>query len=283
MNYRHGFHAGNHADALKHAVLAAALSIMTGKPKPMTYLDAFAGAGGYDLLLDERAARTNEWRSGAARVWPRGAVAEIPALAPYGAALAARNPNETLRYYPGSPQIAQTLLRTEDRIRLVELQPAEAELLSDAMSRDSRIKIFAEDGWKALSALLPPTPRRGLVLIDPPFEQPGEFDRMAGALKAGLKRWATGVFLLWHPIVDPAAVARYLNAATAAAGAAPCLSLSLTPRAGGGGLLGSGMVCVNPPYGLEDAAAAFGPALAAALAQDDGAPGWRADWLVPPR
>lgn len=282
MNYRHAFHAGNHADILKHAALAAALAIQIKKPKPIVVLDAFAGAGRYDLGLDERAARTGEWRGGVERLWERREQAPA-ALTPFLDALGMENPDGALRYYPGSPALAQHFLRVGDHLRLVEKHPEEAALLAHAMGRDGRVKVFEEDGWTALRAQLPPTPRRGLVLIDPPFEAQGEFQRMTASLKEGLKRWATGVFMLWSPIVDRALNRAYREQAAVVAGETPCLAIELSPRReGAGGLIGSTLLCLNPPYGFAEACEQFGPFLAETLS-DDGAAGWSAMWLVEPK
>ena len=193
MNYRHGFHAGNHADALKHAALALCLARLTAKPKPMVVIDAFAGAGRYDLLLDDEPGRTNEWKAGVGALWGED-VARTAALRPWLDAVAAENEGDELRFYPGSPRIAQSMLRREDKFLLVERHPEEAQRLRAALGRDSRVRVYEEDGWTALRSFLPPTPRRGLVIVDPPFEEPGEFDRMAQALGEGLRRWSTGVW-----------------------------------------------------------------------------------------
>ena len=282
MNYRHAFHAGNHADILKHAALAAALAILIKKHKPLVILDAFAGAGRYDLGLDERAARTEEWRGGIERLWAQKEHAPN-ALTPYLNILEAENPQGVLRYYPGSPVLAQHFLRGDDRLRLVEKHPEEADMLAREIGPDGRVKIFTEDGWTALRAQLPPTPRRGVALIDPPFEAPGEYQRMAAALKEGLRRWATGVFLLWSPIVDRTQSQAYREQAAVVAGETPCLAIELSPRPEGcGGLIGSTMLCLNPPYGFAEACASFGPYLASILSEP-GASGWSAEWLVEPR
>lgn len=281
MNYRHAFHAGNHGDVLKHAVLAATLERMVAKPKPMTYVDVFAGAGRYDLLLDERAARTEEWRDGLERVWAP-ADGEPTAFASYRAVLALLNPRGGLRWSPGSPAVAQSMLRPDDKIQLVELHREEASALRNAMTRDRRVRVLEQDAWAALKSLLPPTPRRGLVLIDPPFERPGEFDRMAEAIAGGLKRWATGVFLLWHPLVDQAVVERYVAAARRAVGAAPSFLVSLQVRSPDAeGMTGSGLICVNPPFGLAESVEELGHYLAQKLGSDAAAKA-TFRWLVEP-
>lgn len=281
MNYRHGFHAGNHADALKHSVLAAALAIMTAKSKPLSYLDLFAGAGRYDLLLDDRAQRTGEWRDGLGALWD--GAAWPTAAAPYRSVVDALNAGGALRWCPGSPAIAQALLRPDDALRLVELQSDEANTLSSSLRGDDRARVLEQDGWAALASLTPPTPRRGLALIDPPFEKPGEFDRMVDAIQMLGKRWATGVALLWHPIVDRRRVDAYVRAATATAGETPLLSLELSVRPdGAGGLTGSGMICLNPPYGLAERTAEIGRFLGDTLAAPDAA-GFAQRWLVEAR
>lgn len=284
MNYRHAFHAGNHADVVKHALLSTALSLLTAKPKPLTFIDAFSGAGRYDLALDDRAERTGEWRRGVGLL---AAGAPIAALAPYLDVVRAENDGGSkdgaLRFYPGSPRLAQRMIRPDDKLLAVERHPEEAESLRRILAGDRRARVYEEDGWAALASFLPPTPRRGLVLIDPPFEAPDEFARMLKAIRDGLRRWATGVFMLWHPVKDLAAVAAYERGAREAAGATPALLCELlVRRRESGGLVGSGVLILNPPYGLAERADAFGPALAERLGEDGGG-SWRAEWLTPPR
>lgn len=289
MNYRHGFHAGNHADVVKHVALALALARLGEKAKPMTVVDAFAGVGRYDLLLDEEPGRTNEWREGVARLWPAPTAVEpmagAEALTPWRSALARENPDGALRRYPGSPVVALGLLRPDDKLLAVERHPEEAERLRTALGRDARARVYEEDAWTALRSFLPPTPRRGLVLIDPPFERTGELDRMGAAIEDGLARWATGVFLLWHARKDGEGVERYLRRVAAAARAAevPALVAELTVSSQCHGLGASGVVLVNPPYGVADRLDAAGPVLAAALADPGVTTPWRFEWLSPPR
>ncbi len=287
MNYRHAFHAGNHADVLKHSALAMALRRLCAKPKPLTALDFFAGAGRYDLVLDPRAQRTGEWRDGVARVW--GAADAPAALAPYLEAIAAEQPAADagrdalgLRRYPGSPALLQRGLRAEDRLVLVERHPEEAEALRAALGRDHRARVSVDDGWTAVKALTPPDPRRGLALLDPPFEAPSEFARLTQALEDGLRRWATGVYLLWHPVKDRQAVRAYERALARVAGDTPLLLAELRVKPDtASGLIGSGLAIANPPYLLDADLAAVGPWLADRLAGSAGA--WRLDWLTPPR
>ena len=281
MNYRHGFHAGNHADVLKHAVLALCLTAMSRKAKPLVAVDAFGGAGRYDLLLDDRAARTGEWREGVARIWAARATAPTE-LEPFLELLRAENEGGELRFYPGSPLVAQRLLGPEDKLLAVELHEDEAAALIRDLDGDRRARVYTQDGWAALRSFLPPTPRRGVVLIDPPFERPGEFDRMVAAARDGLRRWATGVFLFWHPIKDLDACARYAEDLCAVAGDTPLLSLDLLVKdPSEGGLIGSGLMILNPPFGLAEETARLGPWLAEQLDQGGGA--FAQEWRVAPR
>ena len=173
MNYRHAFHAGNFADVLKHAVLARIVAHLGLKPAPFRYLDTHAGAGVYDLS-SEAAQRTGEWRGGIGRLHDEAlAPAAEAVLEPYRRALARVDPERTLRLYPGSPEIVRALARQEDRLLLVEKHPEEAAALRYRFGGDARVRVVERDGWTALGAFLPPKERRGLVLVDPPFEEPG--------------------------------------------------------------------------------------------------------------
>lgn len=283
MNYRHAFHAGNHADVVKHALMHLALDRLLQKPKPITVVDAFAGGGLVDLHLDDRAQRGGEWRQGAARLWPVSPeqAGDQPALTSWRAALARRNPDGALRFMPGSPLQLLDRLRPEDKLLAVEKHPEEAAALRRALAGDRRARVYEQDGWEALQSFLPPSPRRGLALIDPPFEEKGEYDRLAGALASALKRWSTGVIALWHPVKDRALAAAYEAALIRAADATPLMLFELLVKPAGDGLLGSGLAVANPPFGLEDAATALGPALAEALRASEAEPAaWRLEMLV---
>lgn len=281
LNYRHAFHAGNHADALKHSALIACLDRLLVKPKPIVVVDAFAGGGRTDLELDPRPERTGEWRDGIGRLLG----AQAPALAPYLSAIAAANgggplPTDRLRFYPGSPAIALSRLRAVDKLLCVERHPDEAEALRASLGGDRRARVYVEDGWGALRSFLPPTPRRGLALIDPPFEQPGEEERLFASLADGLKRWATGVFLLWRPIKAGEDRLRTAAALAAAAGDAPIFAAELRVAPDDArGMIGSMLAVANPPYPVEDALAGVLDALETALA-GRGAGGARLDWIV---
>lgn len=274
MNYRHAFHAGNFADVLKHVVLARVVAYLNAKPAPWGYLDTHAGVGVYDLDGDE-ARRTGEWRNGVGRVAGRrfGEATER-LLAPWRSVLAEfAAPGAELTRYPGSPEIVRRLARDDDRLRLCELHPADRESLARAMGRDARVKVVEIDGWTALNAWLPPRERRGLVLIDPPFEQPGELARMGERFLAARKVWPTGVYMLWYPIKDARETATALLRPLAEAGIDKLLRVELLAREPNDPrtLSGSGLVIANPPWTLAEELSDGLPELAAALAQAPGA------------
>ena len=283
MNYRHAFHAGNHADLLKHALFEAILRRLAAKAKPFVVIDAFAGSGLYDLRLDEWADRTGEWRDGVGRLWEKSAQEAGGALGPFLTRLTEHNGGAALRWYPGSPLIALGALRADDKVLAVEKHPEEHAALSERLAHDPKARAYAEDGWTALRSFLPPTPRRGVVLIDPPFEQPNEFDRLAGALSDGLRRWATGIFALWYPIKAGFDAQGWEKALLYASAEAPMLnaSLHIAPIAAPG-LIGSGLAIANPPYGFAEEADAIGARLADLLSAP-AAEGFRAEWLRAPR
>lgn len=281
MNYRHAFHAGNFADVLKHAVLSRIVAYLGRKETAFRFLDTHAGIGVYDLAGSE-AARTGEWHDGIGRL--HGAVLEPPlaaALADYLGVVAALNPDGVLRRYPGSPEVVRRLARPQDRLLLCELHPEDARTLAAAFARDRRVKAVAIDGWTALRAYLPPRERRGLVLIDPPFEEPGEFERLAQGLAAAHARWAGGVYALWYPVKDVRETDSF--AAALGRGGIPRLlrvELLLRRPLDPARLNGCCLVLVNPPWRLDEELRLVLPLLAARLAQGPGA-GARIDWLTP--
>ncbi len=282
MNYRHAFHAGNHADMLKHALFDAAIRRLARKAKPMVVIDLFAGAGLYDVRLDERAERTGEWRGGVGRLWAARAEEADGPLGSYLERLRLWNDRDAFRFHPGSPLLALAGLRADDKLLAVEKHPEECAALAARLGGDRRARAFETDGWTALRSFLPPTPRRGLAIIDPPFEAPGELDRLAAALEDGLRRWASGVFVLWRPIKEGVDREAWASRLIAVSGAAPLLEASLlVAPAGGAGLVGSGVTVANPPYGFAEEAAAIGERLAALLAAE-GAEGFRMRWLREP-
>ncbi len=248
MNYRHAFHAGNFADCMKHALFVWLLQAMRRKPVPFLVLDTHAGTGRTDLSTGP-AERTGEWRSGIARLLD----APPPALAEYVGLV------ERLGLYPGSPALAQALLRADDRLALCELHPEDAATLRRRFAGDCRIAVHRRDGWEALRGLLPPPAasglRRGLVLIDPPYEAPDDFSRLAAGLEAAQDRFAGGVFAAWYPIKHRAPV-RAFHAALQESGLRDVVAAELLLRApeDAGRLNGCGLLLVNPPFGFEEAA-----------------------------
>jgi 23S rRNA (adenine2030-N6)-methyltransferase len=252
MNYRHAFHAGNFADVHKHNVLARVLLHLRAKPPAFRVIDSHAGAGRYDLLGPE-ARRSGEWRDGVARVWQglRDQAAQA-LLAPYLQAVAALNPDGELRTYPGSPLIAAHLLRPQDRLIACEAEPGAGALLARALRGERRAKALTIDGWMALGAYLPPKERRGLVFIDPPFEAPDDFTRLSSALAAAHGKWPTGLYMLWYPIKErdaPDALAQRIRKLAMPNVLRTELMLGV-PRSAAG-LVGSGLIVVNPPFTLH--------------------------------
>jgi 23S rRNA (adenine2030-N6)-methyltransferase len=271
VNYRHAFHAGNHADVFKHAALTLVIERLLEKPQPFAVLDTHAGIGLYDLTSDE-ARRSPEYLEGAARLMGRR-LASAPG---YTRLLHEMNP-DGLKAYPGSPEIVRRLMRPDDRLVLCELHPADAAELKARYRADERIAVHHRDGYEAVGGLLPPTPRRGLVLIDPPFERTDETARLVRALRAGLKRWPTGIFMAWHPSKDPA-VARALREAAEAGAWPKTLHAELIAYAADeASLPGGGLLIVNAPWKLDGALIALCEELAGVLGT--GAGGWRVEAL----
>lgn len=262
MNYRHAFHAGNAADCMKHALLTWMLGAMHRKPAPLFVLDTHAGVGRYDLMSGP-AERTGEWRSGIARL-----LHEPPAaLAGYVALV------ERLGLYPGSPALIRALLRPDDRLACCELHPEDHAGLARLFRRDAQVAVHLRDGYAALGALLPPRHvSRGLVLIDPPFEAPGEFDRVLAGLQTGAARFATGVYAAWYPIKHRTPV-RAFHAAIRDAGLRDvvCAEIWWREPVDPARLNGCGLLVQNPPWGFEAAAAGMLAALLDRLG--DRAPG----------
>ena len=275
MNYRHGFHAGNFADVLKHVVWLELLRLMTAKDKGLFVLDTHAGRGGYDLG-GEQAGRTGEWRDGIGRL--ADAPAPPPIVRRYIDAVRAYDRKfghraGPLGHYPGSPRITRPLLRSGDRCVLCEAHAAEAALLKREFAGDKAIELRAADGYAALKALLPPPERRGLVLIDPPFEKTDEFPRVARALAQAIKRFATGVYALWYPIKEEAAVVALRAAVADMAPRAVDIELALAWPLPPEGLHACGMIVINPPWTFEVALRPALPWLARTLGRGSTARG----------
>lgn len=274
MNYRHLFHAGNFADVLKHAALALMLESLARKDTPFAVMDSHAGRGLYDLT-DADALRSGEFRMGVARVMN---AADAPAaLGPYLSALRASNPQGGLRYYPGSPKIIQAMLRPQDRLILCEREPGEAQALRAAMGRDGRTKIHERDGYEALGALLPPAERRGLVLIDPPFEDKQEFSRLTHALEIARARFGHGSYMIWLPMKDHKAVQVFYDHLRTSGG--KILLAELQVAHAKDRMAATALVIINPPWRLDESLGAVLPWLGQRMAQGEGANG-RVRWLA---
>lgn len=276
MNYRHIYHAGNFADVFKHAVLLAVLDHLRSKDKPFFVLDTHAGTGLYPLDAPQ-ARKTAESAGGIEKI-----VAITPRsdfLSAYRAqVLATAGNEESLRVYPGSPSLIQAMLRPGDRAVFNERHPDDSRTLSAVFARDRRVRIDSRDGYECVRAFLPPPQRRGLVLIDPPFEIPDEFSRMVRALGEGLKRFSTGTYLLWHPVKDPAVIKNF-HAALSALPLPETLSVTffLRPPADPKLFNGTGLVIVNPPWTLAGALRDSLPELVEILAPETG--GWSVERL----
>jgi 23S rRNA (adenine2030-N6)-methyltransferase len=289
VNYRHAYHAGGFGDVVKHAVLAMIVEILKRKDKPFYVLDTHAGIGRYDLAA-EQAGRTGEWRDGILRVVE--AADPPPALAPYldlvramngglkGGGLVGGPADELLRAYPGSPRLVRALLRPTDRLALVELHPQDNAALAAEFRRDPQVQVHALDGYTALKSFLPPPERRGLALIDPPFEKTDEFARLVDGLVQGHRRFATGAFMAWHPIKDRHEIKRFHDA-LAATGIPKILALEfpIQPMDAPDRLNGCGLVLINPPWPLADELPPVLDFLHRALRRA-GKSAWRLDWLA---
>lgn len=268
LSYRHAFHAGNHADVLKHFILFEVLRYYSLKDKPWWYIDTHAGAGCY-ALDGQYAGKTGEYRDGIARLWQAGACPT--ALQGYLDAIAQFNPDGALRVYPGSPALAMTVLREQDRMRLFELHPSDYELLAQTFATEKqRVTVRKEDGFAALKALLPPPSRRAVVLIDPPYEVKEDYRTVVNVLGDALRRFASGTYMVWYPALNRPE-ARRLPERLIGLGAQNWLDVRLfVKRASpdGMGMHGSGMFLINPPWTLPQQLADVLPWLAKQLDLD---------------
>ncbi|MFD1008880.1 23S rRNA (adenine(2030)-N(6))-methyltransferase RlmJ [Oceanisphaera ostreae] len=289
LSYRHAFHAGNHADVLKHAVQSLILEALSIKDKGFCYIDTHAGAGGY-ALDHEWTQKKAEYLGGIAPLWQQRE--KWPQLAGYFAAIDAMNDamnsDQQLDFYPGSPKVAEYFKRPQDNLTLMELHNNEVELLRENMmvpgrrsSRSQSPTIHHRDGFEGLIALLPPTLKRGLVLIDPPYELKEDYHTVASTLAKAYKRWPIGIYAIWYPLlarnVDRSGA---LKTALANSGFKDilCAELSVSEQAEDFGMYGSGMIVLNPPWKLDEQLNELLPRLADALAQDKAA-GWSLEWL----
>jgi 23S rRNA (adenine2030-N6)-methyltransferase len=259
LSYRHAFHAGNHADVLKHSVLTLVLEYFKRKDKPFWYLDTHAGAGIY--ALDSSEARKNaEFATGITKLLE--ARAEVPGFVqPYLDVIDALNGGGPLHYYPGSPWLAADLLRAEDRLRLFEMHPQDVQLLDENLRRDRRVVIGSSDGFAGLKALLPPPTRRGLVLIDPPYELKEDYTRVVDALRDSLKRFQGGTYMVWYPLLSRPEAQRLPARLAELAQPALRVELKIEDPRGEFGMFGSGLFIVNPPWLLREQLAEWLPRL----------------------
>jgi len=276
MNYRHAFHAGNHADVFKHLCLSRLLALLARKEAPFAFLDSHAGVGLYDLEGDQ-ASRTGEWLEGIARLWQASDLPEL--AADYLRVVGELNPDGALRHYPGSPELARRLTRPQDRLHLNEKHPEDGRLLKENMAGDRRVAVHLGEGWHVPRALLPVAEKRGLLLIDPPFEKADELERCAQALKEAVGRMRQTVVAIWYPIKDLRQLKRFYQDLEKT-GAPKLLraELYVHPADDAQRLNGSGLAIANPPWGLEEELKQLLPWLAEKLAQSQG--GWRLDWLI---
>lgn len=282
MNYRHAFHAGNFADVIKHTILARCLEHLKVKPAPFRVIDTHAGIGRYDLA-GARAERTGEWRAGIGRLLEAKLPSDVIALIqPYLEAIHATRAVHGPSFYPGSPEIARYLTRGEDRLILIEKHPEDRATLARNMAFDGRAKIIEIDAWVGLNAFVPPKERRGLVLIDPPFEEPEEFEQLLESFSQAYRKWPTGTYALWYPLKDLSAVANFtwalrdLQIPKMINVEFRIKAPTRTPS-----LFGCGMIIINPPWRLMDELSRILPAYSELLALDEGV-GWNCDWLTEP-
>ncbi|TDQ58112.1 23S rRNA (adenine2030-N6)-methyltransferase [Mesocricetibacter intestinalis] len=279
LSYRHSFHAGNHADVLKHIVLMLIIENLKQKEKGFYYLDTHAGVGRY-RLFDETAEKTAEFKEGIARLWERENLPEevrryvqIIKRLNYG--------GKELRYYAGSPLIAAGLLRAQDRALLTELHPTDFPLLRNNFKQYANISVKREDGFQQLKATLPPKERRGLVLIDPPYELKEDYDLTVKAIEEGYKRFATGIYALWYPVVLRQQTKRiFKGLENSGIRKILKIELALRPDSDQRGMTASGMIVVNPPWQLETQMKKILPYLTEVLVPQ-GTGHWSVQWITP--
>lgn len=277
LSYRHSFHAGNHADVIKHVVQSLIIEALKQKEKPFVYHDTHSGAGRYDLFSD-KSEKTGEYKEGIARIWAQSGTPSE--LTPYFSTLKMLNGNQKLRFYPGSPKVASLLLREQDRAIFTELHSTDFPLLLQEFRGNRQIKMYNEDGFARLKASLPPKERRGLVLIDPPYELKNEYKDVVNAIGASVKRWATGTYAIWYPVVYRENI-DLITQGLEKLGIRKILQIELgvAPDTQERGMTASGMIVINPPWQLESQMANVLPWLQAAIAPETGHHFVR--WVVP--
>lgn len=281
MNYRHAYHAGNFADVVKHLLLTRIIEYLKRKPGAFRVIDTHAGTGLYDLSSEE-AQKTGEWRDGIGRLLDAALPDAAASLAaPYLDAVRAFNVGHPFRYYPGSPVLTKQLLRGADRLTAIELHPEDCFALRTRFAGDWQVRVIELDGWLAMGSQVPPKEKRGLVIVDPPFEKEGEFKRIVDGLQKAHRRWPGGTYALWYPIKDHNAVTA-MREMLKQTGIPKIMDVvfelrqpSPEPR-----FDGTGMIVANPPYVLEDELKVLLPALRDVLAEDRSALA-ETVWLTP--
>ena len=249
LSYRHSYHAGNHADVLKHIVLTLCINSLKEKEKPFLYLDTHSGAGRY-LLQSEHAEKTGEYLSGINLIWQQSETPEL--LNTYLSVLKRYNPLDNLKYYLGSPLIAKQLLREQDKINLTELHPTDYPLLRQEFSKDKRAKVLREDGFAQLKSKLPPESRRGIVLIDPSYEIKDDYQKIPKALLEAYKRFATGIYLIWYPVVSRTQTQKMIDEiVNLGIKKISQFEFAIKPDNNQKGMTASGMIVINPPWKLQ--------------------------------
>lgn len=279
LSYRHSFHAGNHADVLKHIVLMLILENLKQKEKGFYYLDTHAGVGRYRLFGNE-AEKTAEFREGIGRLWDRTDLP--PEVQGYVDLMKKFNyGGKELRYYAGSPLIAAQLLRAQDRALLTELHPADYPLLRNNFKQFENVKTKCGDGFQQLKATLPPKERRGLVLLDPPYELKEDYDLVVRAVEEGYKRFATGIYAVWYPVVLRRQTKRIVSGLeNSSIRKILQIELAVRPDSDQRGMTASGMIVINPPWTLETQMKRILPYLTQVLVPE-GTGSWQVNWITP--
>ncbi len=276
LSYRHGFHAGNFADVLKHSLITLVINALKQKDKPFVYIDTHAGAGKYSFK-SEFAQKTGEYQQGIARVWEAQPVPDQ--IKDYLAAVRAENTGRQLVRYPGSPQLVRRLVRAQDRLQLSELHGADYEKLQQLFAGDKQVSVAKEDGLERLAKKLPPIQRRGLILIDPSYEVKVDYVKVVDALQIAHRHFATGIYALWYPVIERAHTEMLLQNLKAT-GIPKQLRIEHCIDADGAmrGMTGSGMLFINPPWQLQSQAEVLLPWLDHVLTAGQG--NWKVEWMV---
>ncbi|NVK35280.1 MAG: 23S rRNA (adenine(2030)-N(6))-methyltransferase RlmJ [Rhodobacteraceae bacterium] len=280
MNYRHAYHAGNIGDVLKHFVFARLITYFQRKEKAFRIIDTHAGIGSYDLTSEETQ-KTGEWQQGIAKVLKKDKPQQVAdLLAPWLDVIRSQNMSDDITVYPGSPMLARELMRQCDRLTLTELHPVDFATLAEKFAGDHQVKTIHLDGWLALGSFLPPKEKRGLIIIDPAFEETDEFDRMAKAVTTGWRKFKTGTYVCWYPVKDRQGIRRF-HTALESAGIRDVLTMELSVghSSPDSAMLGSGMTIINPPYTLANELRQVLPWLSETLRQGPGA-AWNVNQLI---